>query len=53
VCHQFSLAYKIGDHLTQHLQQSRHELCQAVDRLVSAQQKMAMVAEALEKNEAL
>lgn len=53
VCHQFSLAYKIGDHLTQHLQQSRHELCQAVDRLVSAQQKMAMVAEALEKNEAV
>ena len=46
VCRQFPVACKMGEHLSQHLQESRDQVSASVERLVSAQQKMAVVVEA-------
>ena len=47
VCDRDAIAHKMGEHLSDHLEQSRREMCQAADRLVIAQKEMTKATEAL------
>ena len=46
VCRQYPVLCKMGEHLSQHLQESRDQVSSSVERLVNAQRKMAVVVEA-------